>query len=84
MANNTTKVRTTFTPDTVLEVGDAELIDLKRQGLIYSHEPLSDDRYKALPLNELKSPERWKDGKAETVEPGQLAAPEVANDEQKG
>lgn len=82
---NTTKVRTTFTPDTVLEVGDAELIDLKRQGLLHSHEPLTDDRYKAL-LGEgnIKSPERWKDGKAESVDPGQLAAPEVATDDKKG
>jgi len=80
----TTKVRTTFNPDTVLEVGDAELIDLKRQGLIYSHEPLTDDRYKALPLGKLASPERWKDGKAETVDPGQLTAPEVADTDKKG
>lgn len=81
---NTTKVRTTFTPDTVLEVGDAELIDLKRQGLLHSHEPLTDDRYTALlGDSSLASPKRWKDGDSESVAPGQLAAPEVATDEKK-
>jgi hypothetical protein len=33
-----TKIRTTFEPSTVLEVGDAELVDLDRQGLIASRE----------------------------------------------
>ncbi len=34
----TVKVRTTFTPGIVHEVGDAELLDLDRQGLIHSRE----------------------------------------------
>lgn len=29
-----TQVRTTMQPDQVIEVGDAELLDLKRQGLL--------------------------------------------------
>lgn len=33
-----TKVRTTFEPGIVLSVGDAELLDLDRQGLIKSRE----------------------------------------------
>ena len=31
-----TKVRTTITPGKVIEVDERELLDLKRQGLIYS------------------------------------------------
>jgi hypothetical protein len=34
--SNTTAVRTTLRPHEVIEVGDAELIDLERQGLIDS------------------------------------------------
>jgi hypothetical protein len=34
----TTKVRTTFTPGDVIRVEGAELLDLERQGLIYSRE----------------------------------------------
>lgn len=34
----TTKVRTTITPGEVLKVDAAELIDLDRQGLVYSSE----------------------------------------------
>ena len=33
-----TKVRTTFTPGTVISVSERELVDLERQGLIYSRE----------------------------------------------
>lgn len=80
---NTTKVRTTFTPDTVLEVGDAELIDLKRQGLLHSHEPLSDELKAYFPKS-AASQKPWKDGKAETVDPGQLSAPDVADTDKKG
>lgn len=43
------KVRTTIRPHKVIEVGDAELLDLTRQGLIHSHE----DR------EGLKSPHKW-------------------------
>lgn len=35
---DTTKVRTTFTPDEVIEVDSAELLDLERQHLIHSRE----------------------------------------------
>lgn len=35
---DTVKVRTTFEPGKVIEVGAAELIDLERQGLIKSRE----------------------------------------------
>jgi hypothetical protein len=34
----TTKVRTTFTPGKVIKVDERELLDLERQGLIYSRE----------------------------------------------
>lgn len=40
---STHAVRTTFRPDKVIEVGDAELIDLKRQGLIVSEDAPTDD-----------------------------------------
>lgn len=33
------RVRTTITPDEVIEVGDAEYLDLTRQGLIFEGEP---------------------------------------------
>lgn len=33
-----TKVRTTFNPELVLEVDDATLVDLERQGLLHSRE----------------------------------------------
>lgn len=34
-----TEVRTTFNPHEVITVGDAELLDLKRQGLLYEGTP---------------------------------------------
>jgi hypothetical protein len=47
---NLTKVRTVFTPGKVIEVSERELVDLERQGLIYSratagseHEAIIDD-----------------------------------------
>lgn len=41
-----TKVRTTIEPAVVLEVDDAELLDLTRQGLIQSIEDETDDKKK--------------------------------------
>lgn len=32
----TTRIRTTINPREVIEVGDAELLDLERQGLVHS------------------------------------------------
>lgn len=34
---DTHRIRTTINPGTVIEVGDAELTDLKRQGLVQQH-----------------------------------------------
>jgi len=39
----TTKVRTTLDPKRVIEVDDAELLDLTRQGLIYGDLPVKGD-----------------------------------------
>lgn len=53
-----TKVRTTITPDTVIEVDLAELTDLERSGLIHSRN------------DGVKAPHKWRDGKAETTTSG--------------
>ena len=74
-----TKVRTTFTPATVNEVEKAELIDLSRGGLLFSHETTDDTRELGL-----KSPERWRDGKVETVESGVITDVVVDDDESEG
>lgn len=61
-----TKVRTTIEPGKVLEVDDAELVDLHRLGLLYSFDKNdSTDR-----IVGAKSPNRWRDGKVEDVESG--------------
>jgi hypothetical protein len=61
-----TKVRTTFTPDVVTDVGDSEFLDLSRQGLISSHERLD----KESGLVPVAGRGRWKDGDAVAVESG--------------
>lgn len=41
-----TAIRTTFNPSEVIQVGDAELLDLERQGLVYHDDdqaPAQDD-----------------------------------------
>lgn len=64
-----TKVRTTFTPDVVYDVGPEELLDLQRQGLLHSME------HGNTPLPEGLEP--WHDGAPVEVESGQLSAPEA-------
>lgn len=71
-----TKIRTTIEPGKVLEVGDAELVDLHRQHLLHSHE--SNDSTKGLGL---KSASKWRDGKVEVVESGVITDPPVEDDE---
>ncbi len=66
-----TKVRTTFEPEKVLEVDDAELVDLSRQKVLHSFE--RNDSTDALGIG--KSPNRWRDGKPEETEGGVLDAP---------
>lgn len=41
---STRKVRTTFQPDNELEVGDAEYLDLKRQGLLVEKDQVDNDK----------------------------------------
>lgn len=52
----TTKVRTTFTPGTVTKVESAELLDLSRLGLLFSHEDSKDAQ-----SLELKPKHKWVD-----------------------
>ena len=61
--NGLTKVRTTFNPAVVIEVGSAELLDLDRQKLIDRRE----------------GDKGWRDGKAETTESGIITEGETGN-----
>jgi hypothetical protein len=56
-----TKVRTTITPDAVIEVGPAELLDLERSGLIYSRADRKATR---------KGEHDWVSGETETITSG--------------
>lgn len=65
-----TKVRTTLNPGTVIKVEEAELIDLSRQGLIYSRE-LADGE--TIPKGE----KAFVDDEPVETESGTLDAPSV-------
>lgn len=78
-----TKLRTTFTPGRVIEVGDGEFVDLKRQGLIYSHEPIETSSFLATQFESVASPNRWKDGEAVETPKGDLST-NADNDTKKG
>lgn len=73
-----TKIRTTIEPGKVLEVGDAELVDLHRQHLLHSHE--GNENTKALGLG--KSLNKWHTGKAEVIESGVITDPQVEDDDE--
>lgn len=78
-----TKLRTTFTPGRVVDVEDGEFIDLKRQGLIHSHEPIDQDSFIATQFKSVASPNRWKDGDAVETPRGDLST-NAADDTKKG
>lgn len=78
----TIKVRTTFTPGRVIEVSDGEFVDLKRQGLLHSHEPIDRDSFVASQFESVATPERWKDGEPVQTATGDLST--NATDEKKG
>lgn len=60
---DTTKVRTTIKPGTVIEVDSAELLDLERQGLIHSRKLSKDEKPR-------KGEKAWHDGKPTESESG--------------
>lgn len=78
-----TKLRTTFTPGSVIEVGDGEFVDLQRQGLIHSHEPIDKDSYLGTTLKSVASPKAWKDGKVQGTDTGDLST-NAGTDDKKG
>lgn len=61
-----TKVRTTIEPGKVLEVDDAELVDLHRQHLLHSFE--RSESTDAISAG--KSPNRWRNGEVTPVDSG--------------
>lgn len=78
-----TKLRTTFTPGRVVDVEDGEFIDLKRQGLIHSHESIDQDSLIATQFKSVASPNRWKDGDVVETPKGDLST-NAADDTKKG
>jgi len=75
-----TLVRTTFEPGKVLEVGDAELVDLSRQSLLHSFERSDHTDEQGLG----KSPKPWKSGKPEEVDSGVITDAAADSDETEG
>lgn len=78
-----TKLRTTFTPGRVVDVEDGEFIDLKRQGLIHSHESIDQDSFISTQFKSVASPNRWKDGNVVETPKGDLST-NAADDTKKG
>jgi hypothetical protein len=68
-----TQVRTTFTPDTVIDVPDAEADSLQGQGLLFSRE------HGTGPLPEGLKPWRSADADEVIVSPDRAAEAEVAS-----
>lgn len=73
-----TKARTTIEPGKVLEVDDAELVDLHRQHLLHSFE--RNDTTNALGLG--KSPNRWRGGDVEVVDSGVITDSNGGDDDE--
>lgn len=79
-----TKLRTTFTPGRVVDVEDGEFIDLKRQGLIHSHEPIDkENSFIATQFESVASPKRWEDGDVVETPKGDLST-NASDDKKKG
>lgn len=78
----THRVRATIEPGVVREVGDAELLDLARQGLIDSYDR-TDEAKAALGGEHFSTPSRWaapKKGEAVVAPDAPLTEPTAQNE----